>query len=826
MPSPASLARAVLAAAVLGAGLYVGAIPVGPAPALGPVLDPAHGVWSVARGGDVARRDARAALPGLGAEVRVVYDHRAVPHIFAASVDDAVRALGYVVARDRLAQMVVQTLGASSRVTELGGAAALELDREMRSLGLPRAAERTYAALAGSTGRRLVDAYAEGVNAYLRAMPRAELPLELRLAGVTPEPWRPVNSMHLFGRMGWTLAYLAPEEERARAATRVGRAAAASLFPVADPIVEPIQPNGQTAPRVERATIAPPGEPDTTALGARRSAMGDDMNGRAPSAERRHYASNNWAVAARRTRDGHALLAGDPHLDLTLPSLWYEVHLVVPGQLDVHGVTIPGAPAVIIGFNRDVAWTFTNTGADVLDFYDERVDAVDAPTRYQLDGAWKPIEVRLERYLGKDGRVIATDTVRYTHRGPMRREGDRWLSMRWTVLEPSDPVAAFLGAARARSAAEFEAAMAAHYRAPAQNMLVADRAGTIAIRSTGCFPVRPDPLGGMVIRDGATSASDWKGCLPVERWPGARDPAQGFVASANQQPVDPRATRDYWGGDFDPWRALRINRLLREDSAVTPDRMREWQTDPGSERARWFLPHFVRAGRASTDSAARAAAALLAGWNALYLEDGTRAVLFETAMQELVRLAWDELREPGSASRRVATPSSAMLAVLLDDASNAWWDDRSTTAREDRDAILTQALSTALARVRRDHGEPDAGGWTWGRARPATINHIMRLPGLAVRDLAVRGGPGTLNPSTGRGFGASWRMVVELGPELRAWGVYPGGQSGNPSSARWADRIPMWREGRLEAILSPRTERELAGADRTGALVLTPARAR
>jgi len=837
-PSPAlppvGAVRLALAALVLAGALWIGARPVAPAPALGPLLDPAHGMWALAREGAIeGNRTAR--IPGLAASTRVVYDDRAVPHIFATSLEDAYRALGYVVARDRLTQLQVQTLAASGRLTELAGARALELDREMRRLGLPRAAEQGWAALPDSSASaRLITAYAAGVNAYVDAIPDGALPIELRLTGLRPMRWEPVNTMHLLGRMGWTLAYITPEGDRARAASRVGRAAAEALFPVAQPMVEPIQPNGQRAPRVDRPTLPPPGPPETgsapvTALleqmGPERLAallgLGDPSTGSGQAEERAHFASNNWAVAPQRTAAGHALLAGDPHLELTLPSIWYEAHIVVPGQLDVHGVTIPGAPGIVIGFNRDVAWTFTNTGADVLDFYAEQVDDVDQPTKYMLDGAWKPLEQRIERYRGKQGEVVATDTLYFTHRGPMRREGDRWLSMRWTVLEPSDVIGAFLGAARSRTVDEFQQAMARSYGAPAQNMLAADRAGNIAIRSTGCFPIRPDDGSGLAIRDGRSSAADWRGCLPVERWPQSRNPAQGFVASANQQPIDPRATTDYWGGDYDPWRALRINQLLRSDSAVTPETMQRWQTDPGSERAAIFAPHFVRAGERAADSSAREGARLLAEWDLRYTMDNRRAVLFEAAMQELARRTWDELATDGG--RRVATPATVMLAVLLQDSSSVWWDDRQTAEVERRDDILAASLASALTATRREHGDPASDGWRWDRVRHANIRHLLQLPQFSALEIPVQGGPGTLNPSSGRGtHGASWRMVVELGPEVRAWATYPGGQSGHPASDRYLDRLPLWREGRLAELWSPRSADAMDPARVSATLTLEP----
>ncbi len=818
---------------LLAGALFVGARRIGPAPALGAFLEPAHGVWSLARSADMPR-SASGDVAHLGANVEVVYDDRAVPHIFAATEEDAYRALGYVVARDRLFQLSLQTLAASGRLTEIAGARALSLDRETRGLGLPRAAERTVATRDTASFMRYARAYADGVNAYIDQMPASELPLEFRLTGLKPMKWSAIDSYHLFNRMGYTLAYIATEGDRAAAAARVGAVAADALFPDATPIQEPIQPNGQTAPRFDFRPLPPPGTGDTSAAlviaAADAFLPSRDRSGRGIE-ESRTMASNNWAVSPARSANGHALLAGDPHLELSLPSIWYEAHVVVPGALDVYGVTIPGAPSMVIGFNRDAAWTFTNTGADVVDYYVERVDSDANPTKYQVDGAWRSLERRVERYLGTRGDTIATDTLYFTHRGPMRRVRDRWLSMRWTVLEAGTESNAFYDVARAKSARDVEDAMARSFLAPAQNMLAADRAGHIAIRSTGRYPVRPGDGKGNVIRDGTLSASDWRGELPVSQYPQSFDPPQGFLASANQQPIDPITSAAWWGGNYDPWRALRINALLRADSAMTPETMQRFQTDPGSARAELFAPQFLAAAKrviATGSSGVNRdvlveAHALLADWDRRYTKENTRAVLFEEAMRELVRRTWDELSADSSGGRRVATPPTAVLAELLADSASAWWDDRVTSHVERRDDILAASLAGALQIVRGRNGDPASGGWRWDKIRHANVNHLLRLKALSALEVPVQGGPGTLSPSTGNGtHGASWRMVVDLGPEIKAWTTYPGGQSGNPVSARYRDRIPLWMNGQLEPAQVPRDAKSLVGSHRAAELVLRP----
>ncbi len=836
-------ARLAVHALVLAAALHFGARRVGRAPPLGPFLDPWNGVWGAVATATLPERGA-VELAGLSAPVQAVYDDRGVPHIFAASSEDAMRALGYLVARDRLFQMELRWRSAAGRMSEILGAEAVSFDRGMRRLALAWSAERDFRRLDPTAPvAREIAAYAAGVSAWIDGLKRRDWPLEYHLLGQRPSDWQPVYSLYLLKLMGWDLTYsVTADLARLRLRAQVGAEAAAALIPTNSPIQQPIQPNGSQAPQVDAPPIPPPGEPDTAAARLARDlelALGPAVDRLADAAESGRLASNNWAVAPGRTAAGFALLAGDPHLELTLPSIWYEVHLVVPGELDVYGVTIPSVPALIIGFNRDVAWSFTNTGADVIDYYLEQLDDAERPTHYRLDGAWQPLETRVEEYRGRRGELMARDTTLFTHRGPIVARGERALSMRWTVLEGAGATEALREAARTSTVEDWLRA-SLPFTAPAQNMILADRAGDIAIRSTGSYPLQPDGSG-LEVRDGTTRASDWLGFWPPERYPFALNPVQGYLASANQQPIDPRLDSTYLGADWpSPWRAMRINALLAADSAVTPEAMGRYQTDPGNARADLFLPFFLAAvdgatDRSALDPDAREAAGLLGEWDRRYTMDNERALLFEYAMEELEDRTWDELlRSPGPESdaangdmgeeERVHTPGSAVLAVLLRQRENAWWDDRRTTgAVENRDAILRASLAAALRRARRDHGEPDAGGWRWDGVRHANIYHLLQLPALSRLELAVRGGPGNLNPSEGRGtHGASWRMVVELGREVRARTIYPGGQSGNPLSRWYADRIDRWVAGELDGVLYPRTASELPATRTAAQLALRP----
>lgn len=822
-PVPAVVARAgqvatvLLSGAALAAALWIGATPIGRVPPLGPFLDPAHGIWAVARTAELPR-EASLRLAGLRDSVAVRYDERGVPHIFARNEADLMRAFGFVVARDRLFQMELQTRAVAGTLAELVGAPALEADREARAQGLAWGALRKWNAISDTSAHRaLVEAYAAGVNAYIAQMSRDELPFEYRLLSARPQPWRAEYTYYLLARMSLTLAWNDEELRRASVDALVGAKAADALFPADAPIQEPIQPvEGRRAPRFAGGALPPPAPHDSARLvtaQALERAAESPMLAALRGAGEVAVGSNNWAVAPARTAAGRALLSGDPHLQLTLPSIWYEVHLQVPGVLDTYGVTIPGGPIVPIGFNRSMAWTATNTGADVLDYYEEKVDDRRRPTQYEVDGAWRPVERRIEAYRGKSGRVLRTDTIYHTHRGPMIRAAGRWLSRRWTALEISDEGRLLRGASQSRSVAEWMDAMGP-YVAPAQNFLTADTAGHIAIRSTGYYPIRGAGVRGNRITDGTRSANDWQGYWPLDRYPQALDPAQGYLASANQQPKDPIVDAGYLGSNWPaPFRAMRINALLRADSAVTPDAMRRYQTDPVSAQTELFtVPMFDAvarlAARGQADTAAVRGAAMLREWDGRFTPDNERAVLYDAMMQELGQRTWDELR--GAANvRRGPTPSATILAQLMRDESSPWWDARATPQRETRDSVLVASIGAAYRDVVRRHGPPGPR-WRWSNIRTATINHMLGLPGLGRSRIPMPSGRGTLSPSDGNGaHGASWRFVVELAPEVRAWGTYPGGQSGNPVSERYADRLPSWTAGVLDTLRFPRSAAEL-----------------
>jgi penicillin amidase len=322
----------------------------------------------------------------------------------------------------------------------------------------------------------------------------------------------------------------------------------------------------------------------------------------------------------------------------------------------------------------------------------------------------------------------------------------------------------------------------------------------------------------------------------VEEYPQSVAPQQGFLSSANQQPMDPLEEPRYMGANWErPWRAIRINTLLRNNPFATAEDMRAYQTDPGSARADLFVPAFLAAAQATHPGAPgtpdpspslQEATALLAEWDRTYRVDREGPLLFEEAMSRLGRLLWDEFRPADAAAGENLprpTPSDMMTAVLLEDPESPWWDRAETPQVEDRDALLVRALEEAWDRLVSQHGTPEGWSWHWGEHRTASIHHLLRIPSLGRMGIPMQGGTGTLNPSSGSGIhGASWRMVVELGDEVTARAVYPGGQSGHPLSRRYDDRLDTWAAGRLDTLRVPASPGEVPETRRRGRLLLSP----
>jgi penicillin amidase len=738
-------------------------------------------------------------VPGLKAPVEVIRDDWSVPHIFAKSEDDAVAALGWVHAEDRMAQMEMTRRLGAGRLAEVVGPAALSSDRWMRTLGLYQRAEQQYPRLS-ERARGLFDAYARGVNAWLTSHD-GPLPPEFLLLGITPEPWVPADSLIWLKLMAMRLSVdMGDELLRARLARRLSAGQFADLWP--DETAGP-------------TTIGPEdalhGLLNDQMLAGTLAAMPD-----LPGAPR--GASNAWVVSGTRTDTGAPILANDPHLAFTLPPTWYLARLVTP-EGTLAGATAPGFPAMVLGRNDRIAWGITSSYIDVEDVFVERLDPENAG-RYLTPGGTEPFASREETIAVRrqDPELLL---VRETRHGPVisdlaglpddaARAGapagaEVVLSLAATWLADDDRTAdALFELARASDPDAFRKTVAAAV-APQQNVLYADVDGNIGFVSAGRIPNRPEG-GGKLPSEGWSGAHDWQGFLPFEAQPQAFNPPSGLLVNANNRPVPadwPHPISGTWKPGF---RAERITDVLAEQNPQSPQASSRLQTDRVSLTARRLLPLMLAGLPTQSEMPVRRAVELLRDWQGEMRADAPQPLLFSAWLRELVRvLAADEL---GPAFIEYWDYRPLFVERVLR-AEGAWCDDISTTQPENCGQALQAALAAALTPlVERLGDNPDT--WDWGKLHRLRLQNVLwsRVP-LVANWLAVRlpldGGNDTpLRAASRIGdpdnpfdavHGAGYRAVYDLADLAASRFVLAGGQSSNPLSAHWDDQLDIWRAG-------------------------------
>ncbi|MEY2894867.1 MAG: hypothetical protein RIS42_586, partial [Bacteroidota bacterium] len=378
----------------------------GTIPPFGKLLSPYHGFWINAEmAGSEEMSEEELKIPGLLKPVKIVYDEMAIPHIFAENDHDLFLAQGYVTAKDRLWQMEFQTHFAGGRISEIVGEKGLASDQFQRRMGSVYGAEQSFEGMKEDPQSKVaLEAYSDGINAYIASLSERELPLEYKLLNYKPEPWTPIKSALFLKNMSFVLASGTDDLKMTNILRQYGREVAEDLFPNYPFEESPIIPTGSP---VDFKPVPIPAAPkDFIGLGSAMQTPEKDPN----------IGSNNWAVSGNKTVSGMPILANDPHLTLSLPSIWYQVQLVAPG-VNVYGSTMPGTPNVITGFNKNIAWGVTNVGSDVLDWY--QVKFKDASKlEYWHDGQWKKTKLRIETFKIK-GKKDFVDTVFFTHHGPV-----------------------------------------------------------------------------------------------------------------------------------------------------------------------------------------------------------------------------------------------------------------------------------------------------------------------------------------------------------------------------------------------------------------------
>jgi penicillin G amidase len=753
-------------------------------------------------------------LPGLQSEVTVERDRWGVPHIRANSVEDLAEAQGYVVAQDRLWQMDLLRRVARGQLSEILGKTTLPIDKDFRTLGFGRAADRDLG-LMDKDSRVTLEAYARGVNRFIEQHGQP-LPLEFTLLRYKPQPWQATDSLAITGYMYRTLTNTWGEElDRATVEARVGPERAKELFSpeasmdhfvIGDPNV-PNDGSQRTRVQTDQGDDDDDTEPDTV---IKASTGNGDKPGRFPDLtsalatdvrdslldiqqEIRHgLGSNNWVVNGAHTATGKPLLANDTHLELNLPPIWYEVHVTAPGW-NVKGFTLPGAPLVIIGHNDRIAWGFTNNGADVQDLYIETFNPA-APDEYRVRGAWTKAQVYDETIRVKD----APDehwTVTVTRHGPvMRRDGDKGYALRWTATEPGGLANSYNGMGKARNWEEFRSAMKRVW-GPAQNAVYADVDGNIGYVMAARVPIRKKGRGEIPV-PGDTDDYEWTGYLPFEQLPQALNPDSGLIVTANARVVGPSYKpylTDRWE---EPYRTARIYELLRDKAGLRPEDMLKVQTDTYSYPHAFLADQLSDAALTSQPKDDRAKKLIqgLKDWNGIADADSPEvSFLEETRRAAIVLLLEPYLgKETGTYSWRRTT----FLQRILTERPAKWLPVGFKTY----DELLLAAADRAVAQLAQLSNKSRTEDWAWKQFDALDMVHPLGRTGFLKHFLSI-----TDKPQSGTAYspraatkhhGPAMRFVANLANWDQSIMLISGGQSGQPGSAHYTDQFPYWYEGR------------------------------
>jgi penicillin G amidase len=729
--------------------------------------------------------EGRIVLSGPKAEITVERDADGVPLITAQDDEDVAFGLGFVHAQERLFQMELQRRYGAGRLAEVFGQQAIATDRQMRVLGLYRAANAAIPFLSSEMNRALT-AYSAGVNAFLTSR-RGALPPEFLLLGFSPEPWRPADSLVWGKLMAVQLGgNYRGELLRARMARTISAADLAVLYPE--------YPKDAPTTLAEMLPIY------------RRLAL-DRLYEALPAVVGPNYASNNWVVDGKRSASGKPLLANDPHLAFGAPGFWYLARLKTP-EHEIAGGTAAGVPLVVIGHNERIAWGFTTTTSDVEDLFVEKVDPAD-PGRYLTPQGSAAFDVRSETIIVHSGAPVDI-TIRETRHGPVLSDAlppgaadpDLILALAATFTIPEDHTAQALWEVnRAGDWPSFRAALQ-KFVGPMQNMVYADVDGTIGFIAPGLVPVRRNGEGWLPA-PGWTGEYDWIGFVPFAALPGAVNPPSGHFVSANNRIV-PQTYPYFLGRDWDlPNRAERIEALLAATPVQTPEASAAIQADTLSLMAAHLVPLMTRV--ADGSQPAREAIERLRRWDFHMDMDKVEPLLFTAWLREfshsiLFGRFGDAVSDYWDLKPRV------MEAVLTERPD--WCDDPKRPGEESCASRLAEALETALAQLRRDYG-PDMMQWQWRRAHVGVFANpvFSRIPVL--RDwlevsIPTPGAYDTINrgPSTIRDdehpfahrYGAGLRIITDLASPRDSRMMTTPGQSGHPLSTNFADLLRRWRD--------------------------------
>ncbi|OJV25709.1 MAG: hypothetical protein BGO32_00285 [Bacteroidetes bacterium 37-13] len=793
---------------------------LGPLPAMGKLLNPFCGVWQNTETQNNFK-DNDIQLKGLSGKVNVLYDERLVPHIQAENENDLYFMQGFITAKNRLWQMEISTHAAAGRVSEIVGEKGLENDRIMRRIGMSFGAENAQNfILKDEKSKQLITAYCNGVNAYIQSLKKSQLPIEYKLLDYKPEAWTPIKVALLLKNMANMLSVYEYDVQNTAFIEQFGKEEYSKLYPDFIQDEDPIISNETTEKKYQNQGLfssenntqqAQKVQAFSTEKTIQKNIQQAQFNKQNTETEYESaMASNNWAVGGSKTASGKPILCNDPHLKLSLPSIWYEMHLSAPG-INVYGATIPGAPAVIIGFNDSIAWGVTNGGRDVRDWY--KTEFKDASRKeYKLDNEWKPTTFKIEKFK-IHGKPDFTDTIVFTHFGPIVYDRNfkdapirENLAMKWTAHLPSNEFKTFYLMNQGKNYDDYRAALQ-FYTCPSQNFVFASAAGDIAITQQGKFPIRERATEqGKFILSSETK-NDWVEYIPNEKNPTEKNPQRGFVSSANQHPTLADYEYYYPGvGVYENYRNRVINNLLRNMQNISAEDMMKMQDNNYFLLAQEALPVLVNLlDETQLSTEEKEVLSTLKKWNFYVNPQELAPVYFEIWWNELRILLFDEMRDPKTALKQPTFYT--VVQMLKHDSTSVFYDIVATPQKETRADIVMKSFKVIAESLRKKefvevhepygrdeiHKIESTENLDWGKYKATKVAHLANLDAFSRLNVYNGGNLGVIN-ATNSSHGPSWRMVVDFG-ERKAHVVYPGGESGNPASKFYDNMVDTWAKG-------------------------------
>jgi penicillin G amidase len=780
----------IVSAVITGALVFALNTKWGPIPPIGKFLSPQQGFWQNAESMDGDKNES-ISFNYLKGKVSVYLDDRLVPHVFAENNDDAYFVQGYLHAKYRLFQMELQTFAAAGRISEhLGNDARfINFDRQQRRSGMVYAAENALKAFeSDSVSKRVCDAYTAGVNAYINTLTESTIPIEYKILDYRPEPWSNLKIALFLKQMSQTLAGYDNDLQNTLSKPRLSFDDLMQMDKQVPDSLVPIIPKG-TVFDPPGITPVKPVTADSLYFEKKDTAMVIEYAKPNPN-----NGSNNWVVSGKKTKSGAPILCNDPHLELTFPSVWYEMQITTP-EVNVYGVSFPGSPSVIIGFNDNIAWGVTNAQRDVRDYYEIQFRD-DSRREYLYNGNWTPTELRIDTIKVK-GVADIYDTTAFTVFGPVvydktfskELSHNKAIALRWTAHDESNEGQTFYKLNRAKNYDDYLEAIKT-FSCPGQNFVFASKQGDIAIWQQGKFPARWYGQG-LYLMPGIDSSYQWQGFIPQNENPHAHLDS-GFLESANQRPVD--STYPYFiPGNYITPRGVSISRDLTQMEGITTNDMKALQNDYYSvlaEGARNVLLKYVNLGALSEDG--KRYVEMVRNWDLRTSANSTATTVYQTWFDSLKVGIWrDEWRAD---SLVIPFPAEQTLLEWINkDSAFRYVDNISTPEKETLSDIVTQALQSSIPELKEEEA---AGKLEWATHKDPTIFHLLKEGVMPfARKIHVGGWSNVIN-AVSKTHGPSWRMIVQLSDPIEAYGVYPGGQDGNPASKFYDNFVDTWATGK------------------------------